>query len=159
MKIWIHAATEQKQVKGSSKFPGSGKDREDSMRNQWYIPEYYPDIDEDRIADFHRIDWKDVVAEDSEEFLKDEVTFPDLSAIKSIRYFEGPEQDWADEFNYEGGYVVDYNDGSKRYFAWTNGGAPLEELDSDQIGEIRYFQAKRDSDFAFETGDSRSRLD
>lgn len=86
---------------------------------EWYTPEYYPDVDPERIDDLKSIpNWGNVTAEDAEFILYDEEALPDLSAIKSIRYTTDDEDIDLMGEGYDGGYVVTYKDGSKKMFAW-----------------------------------------
>lgn len=119
MKRWIHS---------SSKFYGGSKDEEDEIREGMFKPNNYADLDPERIEDALNIDWGDVVAEDSEMILEDTETFPDLSTIISMRYFDDGEQEWADRNNYDGGYVAKYSNGREKGYAW--------RLVDDTIDEI-----------------------
>lgn len=120
MKIMIKSSNSLGSTRGNS--------AEDKMRRELYTPEYYPDVDPQRIEDLLRIKWKGVTAEDSECILYDNM---DLSNVKSISYLNDSDVTKAQDLGYEGGYVFKYNDGTKKKFAWMpypNNLDPMEEI-------------------------------
>ena len=114
-------------VKASS-IKTRGYSEEDEMRKELYTPEYYPDVDPQRIEDLLRIKWKGVTAEDSECILYDNM---DISNVKSISYLSNRDENKVRDLGYEGGYVFRYNDGTIKKFAWKpypNNLDPMEEV-------------------------------
>lgn len=109
-------------IKGSTETPAlyhGKKEREDAMRSKWFTG-YMEDATgalKERYRNALRIDWKDFVAEDSEDFVEQD-WFPDLSIIKSVEYFKGSDQDWAEANGYESGFVVTYIDNDVDKFGW-----------------------------------------
>ena len=114
------------------------KSAEDELRAELYTAENYEDelADTSRCKDLLAIDWNDVTAEDCETFLLDEDAFPVLKNIKSVRYFDGDEQKWAEDNGYDGGYVVTFSKpaGDVKYAAWNFGVDKFDDV-SDEIAE------------------------
>lgn len=119
--------------------------------NEWYDSESYPDADPQRLAALRGIDW-DINAEDVEFFLYNTETFPDLSALKHVSYFEyEPMQDWIEKEGYDGGYIVIYNNGAERDFAWYAGKPELYDVTEDATymwGNQKYRDSVKNEPFA-----------
>ena len=131
---------EYNDVSASTRFPGSGNDREDKCRAKFYTAESYPEVSEKRISDLMKINWHDVVAEDCESFLINEDAFPRLDQITDVRYFNDDEQKWADQNGYDGGYVIYFTNGNVKYAGWNFFGPKMDNWDdvSKEIEDMYY---------------------
>lgn len=78
----------------------------------WYGSD--TEIDPKRLEQSLNIQW-DITIEDIECLLKDPI---DLSNIKSVKYMSEEQEDKAREEGYDGGYIVKYNDGTVKAFAF-----------------------------------------
>lgn len=90
----------------------------DRVRQKWFSDSDMYDVPEERLQQALTIDWNDITPEDSELIVENTEDFPDISNIKSVRYFDGPEQEWAEANDWDGGYVVKLKSGFTQYFAW-----------------------------------------
>lgn len=111
----------------------STSQRNDELRQKWFVDmqdKYNKDgIGPKRLDDAMNIDWNDVTADDSEiVFVYDKEQFPDLSEIKSVRYFNNGEVKSAKELGYDGGYVVTYTDGSVQKLSWDTSKGDYEDV-------------------------------
>lgn len=91
----------------------------------WYRYDTY--MDPKRLEQSLGIEW-DINIEDVECVLDDPI---DLTDIKSVRYLNAKQLDEVIEKGYEGGYVVTYNDGTVKTFAWRpypDNLGPIEEV-------------------------------
>ena len=106
--------------------------------SDWYDAESYPELDPERLRQAELINW-DINMEDVEFWLG--YDSPDLSDVAKVSYFADELEDLAYEAGYEGGYVVDYNDGSQGYFAWRpypHNLDPLEELYLEEVRTLKF---------------------
>ena len=84
---------------------------------EWFTVDSYPEIDPVRINAVYDIDWN-INPEDVEIFLTEESTFPDLTQLAQVSYFDDNQKKWAEDNGYDWGYNVIYEDGAEKQFAW-----------------------------------------
>lgn len=113
-------------IMSSSRSYADNKKVEDGKRAKMYRVSLYPQYDEKRIEDLLTIDWNDVVARDSEDFLKDTVDFPDLAEISAVRYADDDEMIDLESQGYDGAYIVTFVDGTEVPAAWKSGSDDLD---------------------------------
>ena len=117
---------------------------------EWYTPESYPEFDSKRLADMKTINWE-IEPEDAEFILVNTEVFPDLSEIKSVSYLEDKMQFWVEKEGYDGGYIVIYNNGAERDFAWYGGRPELYDITEDatyMFGNQKYRDSVKNEPFA-----------
>lgn len=107
-------------IMSSRKSYADRKTVEDNKREQLYKPSLYPQYTEDRINNLLAINWNDVAARDSADFLNDVDDFPYLEDIESIRYATDEEMEDLRAQKYDGAYIVTYKDGDSTPVAWKN---------------------------------------
>lgn len=93
-------------------------------------PSTYPDVNPERFEDIYEIDWNNLLIADIAEIAEDSINWPDsvLHEIAEVSYFNEEQEEWANEHGFDGGYVVEYTNGSKKYFAWNHGYGPIVKV-------------------------------